>query len=146
MGDSENRHGSDCVEILFVGCMIDEDLGLGEYGGVSKPCQGLNLDPFCSHLHAGDRGLGSLGFSVVQCIRKAAVVLPGRQKHRRSLKQPKKKESFHRIFCLTAQTVVYDTPGTHKTSNSQTISHPRSLCHYRNINQTDFKEELRQCS
>lgn len=110
------------------------ELGFGEHRGVSnsgstRPYRGLNLDPLCSRLHAGDRGLSSLGLSVVQCIRKAAVVLPGSQTHRRSLKQPKKKESFHGIFCLAAQTVVYDTPGTHKTSNSQTISHPRSLCH-----------------
>lgn len=122
------------VEILFVGCVINDDLGLVEDRGVRTAgprshIGGLNLDPLCSRLHAGDRGLGSLGLSVVQCIRKAAVVLPGIQKHRRSLKQPKKKESFHGIFCLAAQTVVYDTPGTHKTSNSQTISHPRSLCH-----------------
>lgn len=143
--ETENRPVSDCVEILFVGSMTDEDLDLGEDGGVLKPCSGLNLDPLCSHLHAGDRGLGSLGFSPVQCIRKAAVVLSARQKHRRSLKQPKKKESFHRIFCLTAQAVVYDTSGTHKTSYSQTISHPCCLCHYRNINQIDFRES-RHCS
>lgn len=123
--EREICRGSDCVEILFAGCMIDEDLGFGR----GKRGQGLNLDPLCSCLHTGDRGLSSLGFSVVQRIRKAAVVLPGRQKHRRSLKQREKKESFHRIFCLTPQTVVYDTPGTYITSNSQTILHPRSLCH-----------------
>lgn len=112
----------------------DEDSGFGEDSWVQvfgswRPYRGLNLAPLCSPLHAGDRGLGSLGLSAVQCIRKAAVVFPGSQKHRRSLKQPKKKERFHGIFCLAAQTVVYDTPGSHKTSHSQTISHPRSLCH-----------------
>lgn len=76
----------------------------------------------------GDRRLGSLGLSVVQCMRKTVVVLSVSQKHRHSLKHPKKKECFHGIFCLAAHTVVYDTPENHKTSNSQT-SHPRLLCH-----------------
>lgn len=107
---------------------LEEDRGVLDSGS-TKPYRGLNLDPLCSCLHAGDRGLDSLGLSVVQCIRKAAVVLPSSQKHRRSLKQPKKKESFHEIFCIATQTVVYDPPGIHKTSNSQTISYPRSLCH-----------------
>lgn len=107
---------------------MEEDRGVLDSGS-TKPYRCLNLDPLCSRMHAGDRGLGSLGLSVVQCIRKAAVVLSGSQKHRRSPKQPKKKESFHEIFCIAPQTVVYDSPGTHKTSNSQTISHPRSLCH-----------------
>lgn len=81
------------------------DLGLGEDRGVSdsgstKAYRGLNLAPLCS---AGDRGLGSLGLSVVQCIRKAAVVLPGSQKHRRSLKQRKKerKLSWNILFSRT---------------------------------------------
>ena len=125
----------DVLKFPLLGVDLGEDRGVS---GCAKPYLGLNIAPLCSRLHAGDRGLGSLGLSVVQCIRKAAVVLPGRQRRRRSLKQPKKKERFHGIFCLAAQTVVYDTPGTHKTSNSQTISHPRSLCHS-NINPTGFQ-------
>lgn len=40
---------------------------------------------------------------------------------------PKRKKAFMDYSCLAVQTVVYDTPGTHKTSNSQTISHPLCL-------------------
>lgn len=79
--------------------MIIEDLDLGEDRGVldsrgTKAYRGLNLDPLCSRLHAGDRGLGSLGLSVVQCIREATVVLPGRQKRRHASSSPKRKKAF----------------------------------------------------
>lgn len=77
--------------------------------------------------HAGDRGLCSPGFSVVQCLRKAAVVLPGRQ---RIPQATKKKERFQKTFGQTAQTVVYNAPGIYKTSNSQAISYHLSVCHY----------------
>ncbi len=136
MGDRGNRDALVVLKFSLLDVLINEDFGFEFWRGqrglrlwVYKSDWGLNLDPLCSRLHAGDRGHSSLGLSVVWCIRKATVVLPGRQKRRRSLKQPEKKERFHAIFCLAAQPVVYDTPGTHKTSNSQTIFHPRSLCH-----------------
>lgn len=39
---------------------LEEDRGVLDSGS-TKPYLGLNLDPLCSCLHAGDRGLGSLG-------------------------------------------------------------------------------------
>lgn len=83
-------------------------VSLGENKEALKSCQGLNLAWLCSSLvilAIEDSALW--GFSVVQCLRKAAVVLPGRQKHRSSLKQHKRKNAFsehsvklHRLLCM----------------------------------------------
>lgn len=100
------------------------------------------MAPLCSHLHAGDTGAGALWGSLWSSVSEKATVAPphtpllnhhpapptstDRNADIPSSSTPpqKKKESFHRIFCLSAQTVVYSAPGSHKTSNSQTISHP----------------------
>lgn len=102
---------------------------LGENKGVLKSCQGLNLAWLCSSLvmlvieDSAPRGF--LWFSVSERL----VVLPGRQNHRGFLKQHKRKNTF-REHSVKLHNTVYNTQGTHKTSNSQTISYQLSVCHY----------------
>ena len=81
---------------------FNSPLGLRDLEVLSGPKFSLTL--FFSG-HAGDRGLCSPGFSVVQCLRKAAVVLAGRPNHRGFLKQHKRKNAFklHRLLCTILQ-------------------------------------------